>query len=86
MTNDRVTVHEKRWIHVQCWEKKKKKLTSPAIGVGSLFTLLMVPGLILLITLWGGGGEKKKENEGTLVRKWKDWAIDETEGTNKEPT
>lgn len=31
--------------------KKRQRLTSPAIGVGSLFTLLMVPGLILLIRL-----------------------------------
>lgn len=83
MTNDRVTVHENRWIHVQCWEKTTTYQPSNRCGQS-----VHPPDGTRLdpVDHTVRGGKKKKENEGTLVRKWKDWAIDETEGTNKEPT
>lgn len=44
---------------------KKSRLTNPAIGVGSLLTLLIVPGLILLIRLRA----KERERENVRERK-----------------
>ncbi len=50
---------------------KKRRLTSPAIGVGSLLTLLIVPGLILLISLQAKERERESERQGKEGGKWK---------------